>query len=115
MSEYIDRDRFVMETQRRICANCDKRKGIKNGKYRVIYDIGDAPCRACGVDDMISEVEDFPEADVWVVVHGRWIPQALTAGFKGLKCSVCNSVLASFAGTNYCPNCGAKMDGEDNA
>lgn len=118
MAEYIDRDAFVMETQRRVCAFCDKRKGMKNGKYRVIYDIGDAPCRACGVDDMISEVEDFPAAHVQPVKHGRW---------SGDFCSNCGVSKYNFISFNivgekeyarpfgtwkYCPNCGARMDGE---
>ena len=109
MAEYIDRDAFVMETQRRVCAFCNKRKGMKNGKYRVIYDIGDAPCRACGVDDMISEVEDFPAADVQPVKHGRWVldnPEQVL-----MHCSNCNWLNLSWK-WKYCPNCGARMDGE---
>ena len=123
MAEYIDRDAFVMETQRRVCAFCDKRKGMKNGKYRVIYDIGDAPCRACGVDDMISEVEDFPAADVQPVKHGRWILNS----DRIPVCSVCEEIAlqkillrfptpeyySKFVLSDYCPYCGAKMDGAE--
>ena len=38
--------------------------------------------------------------------HGRWIDE---------KCSVCNYGVESWnVGTNYCPNCGADMRGEQN-
>lgn len=40
--------------------------------------------------------------------HGRW---QITAGslFPANKCSVCN-LPSIFGQSNYCPNCGAKMD-----
>ena len=36
------------------CKDCDKRKGMKNGKIRFCYEIGDAPCRACDIGDTID-------------------------------------------------------------
>lgn len=57
--DLIDRDVLIRDTEKRCCADCDKRKGRKkNGKYGFIYEIGEAPCRACGVDDMVGELED---------------------------------------------------------
>ena len=64
MTDYIDREAFISDKRKQYCADCDKRKGMKNGKMRFVYDIGDAPCRACGIDDMIGDIEDFPAADV---------------------------------------------------
>lgn len=64
MSEYIDRDAFLAEQRKLYCEKCERRKGMKKGKIRFVYDIGDAPCRACGIEDVLSEVESFPEADV---------------------------------------------------
>ena len=50
----------------------------------------------------------------WVpVVHGRWIPFRSEAAGKILYCSACE--IGFDAKTDYCPHCGAKMDGgEDN-
>ena len=48
------------------------------------------------------------------VVHGRWISRICSYGTP--KCSVCDwsipySEDSRLDATNYCPNCGAKMDG----
>ena len=57
--------------------------------------------------------EDFmqlPSADVAPVVHGRWIlddPQYLLS-----HCSECHGFNSIGYKWEYCPNCGAKMDGE---
>lgn len=45
-------------------------------------------------------------ADVAPVRHGRWINHGWST-----VCSECGEDYA-FAKRNYCPNCGAKMDGE---
>ena len=51
-----------------------------------------------------------PAADVAPVVHGHRVDDG---GFYA-RCSQCDGVLPLCA--NYCPNCGAKMDGgADNA
>ena len=57
-----------------------------------------------------------PAADVTEVVHGRWIDGAedFTCGNHNAECSICRCYV-SWDGCdedfNYCPNCGAKMDG----
>lgn len=112
--EYIDREAFIAAKRAWYCDNCDKRKGMKNGKMRFVYDIGDAPCRSCGVDDMMCDIEDFPAADVVEVRHGRWTKELL---FCKPVCSECGEPCIGLHGydyelTNYCPNCGAKMDGD---
>lgn len=48
---------------------------------------------------------DMPAADVAPVVHGHKVDDG---GFYA-RCSQCDGVLPLCA--NYCPNCGAKMDG----
>ena len=62
-------------------------------------------------------IRDFQSADVAPVVHGRWI----SIGHKLSRiCSVCNcDEPYKFADDDanvydYCPNCGAKMDGGEN-
>ena len=58
MSEYIDRDAFLAHKRKLYCGDCDRRKGMKNGKMRILYDIGDVPCRACGIEDVLY-IEEF--------------------------------------------------------
>ena len=51
-------------------------------------------------------VEGLPAADVAPVVHGRWKRYGRSLG----ECSNCGEIVATRH--NYCPNCGARMDGE---
>lgn len=67
---------------------------------------------------MISYPEYTPTADVAPVVHGRWIHsryEDCSEQFELVKCSQCNHEAYAMAfyvrGGNYCPNCGAMMDG----
>lgn len=62
--KYISVEAFTASVQERYCKNCDRRKGMKNGKLKTVYAIGDAPCRACGIDDMVGDIDDYPPADV---------------------------------------------------
>lgn len=68
MSDYIEREAFLAEQRHLYCENCARRKNVK-GKF--VYDIGDAPCRACDIMDVLDAVEDFPAADVRPVVLCR--------------------------------------------
>ena len=66
MSELIDRQSFIENERKLYCEDCDRRKGTKNGKPNVIcYEIGEAPCRACWLDDALTDLEDFPTASPW--------------------------------------------------
>ena len=58
----IDVDSLIKQTTEQICEKCDRRRGIKDGKLtkRFVYEIGDAPCRACGIGDMHEYLEDAP-------------------------------------------------------
>lgn len=68
MTDYIDRNVFIESQRHLYCENCARRKGMKNGKMKFVYDIGEAPCRACDIADVLDAVEDFPAADVRPVV-----------------------------------------------
>ena len=62
---------------------------------------------------MAMEIVASPAAaDVATVVHGRWIPfHSEIAG----DIQYCSAREIGFAAkTDYCPHCGAKMDGGDN-
>lgn len=58
----IDADAFIKQKTEQICENCDRRRGMKDGKLtkRFVYAIGDAPCRACDTGDMLDYVDDAP-------------------------------------------------------
>ena len=70
MTDYISREAFLEQYRSLYCYDCD---GRKNEKGKLVYEIGDAPCRACDIGDMLDAVEDFPAADVAPVRHGEWI------------------------------------------
>ena len=61
------------------------------------------------------DIENFPNADVVPVVHGRW--EEASDG-DGIVCPFCRTdfctIIYDTEYFNYCPNCGAKMDGELN-
>ena len=72
-------------------------------------------------EDSGVSIDEIKTVDAVPVVHGRWIPHAVDAR-KGTMsidedvCSVCGKDFLQIRETgcvwNYCPNCGAKMDGE---
>ena len=100
MKEFIERAALLNEFCR---DNCER-------QY-------DGTCHNCRMTDTIA---DFPAADVAPVRHGRWM--TTDAYPHHLYCSVCYKTYAKNAKwaneldlpTNYCPNCGARMDGDGN-
>lgn len=76
------------------------------------------------VDDL---VDSLPTVDAVEVVHGRWVLLAeFSDGSICTECPVCGEeytykkgrlehIGVEYAKYNYCPNCGAKMDGDKNA
>ena len=111
----IDADALIDDLMERYCKECNKRKGIKDGKYRIIYEIGEAPCRACEVDDVKAELEEAPTADVQENVKGEWIFSPDHA--EGI-CTRCQYKIYGrpynntylIVPYNFCPNCGASME-----
>lgn len=53
-------------------------------------------------------LREAPTIDVAPVVHGRWIMHDDEFGLT-CECSACH--IETMGDGNYCPNCGAKMDG----
>lgn len=92
MADYIDREALQVALQR-------KKAHATNGRYTE------------GWNDCLmrfkSMVSCFPAADVAPVVHGRWAPLGNRATI--FKCSACNKCEPHVS--DYCPNCGAKMEG----
>lgn len=89
MAEYINRKALLKKAW-----DADTRIG-----YVQVVDVGD--------------ILDMPVADVAPVVHGRWIHdgQRINGGIDWCHCSECGKSDNFCTRTNYCPNCGAKMDG----
>ena len=119
MTDYISREAFVEAQRHLYCENCARRKGMKRGKMQFVYEIGDAPCRACGYGDVIDDAEDFPAADVVEVKRGEWrICEEHTSISKtrGRETHVttwmCSNCFATNGRrkSNFCPNCGANME-----
>ena len=100
MAEYIEREALMRRIKEIHCAECDSYHGVR--------------CRACWVDDTLDYIDSEPAADVAPVRHGRWEKQSglYSCSECGMTCpyDVQADVIEYWA-CNYCPNCGAKMDG----
>ena len=62
--------------------------------------------------DITNKIKSLePATDVVPVVHGRWENYSPVT----IKCSRCGHVIHDwrYSECKYCPNCGAKMDGEE--
>jgi hypothetical protein len=92
--------------------------------YKKMRGLGERWVRSEGYDILIQLVKHFPTVDAVEVVHGRWE----TANDGTHFCSNCgydapytwDEIDRNFINSaddvpdrpsNYCPNCGAKMDG----
>ena len=106
MSRYIDADKLESQLFR------DGIAGIfLNYPRRIKFTIGE-------IRSMLKNERIAPTADVVEVRHGYWKEQ--DDGWDGVMytCSVCHCDWVTIDGTpsennmRYCPECGAKMDGE---
>ena len=97
MTEYIKREELMEFPIRR--NHYDR----KNGNKHFIN----------GIETVLEYAENLPAADVAPVVHGRWIHDGrrIESGIDWCHCSECGKSDNFCARTNYCHNCGAKMDG----
>lgn len=68
----------------------------------------DMACR--GVDAALVLVNSAETIDAEPVRHGRWIKMTESPEWDQKRCSACGDI--SCCQRNYCPNCGAKMDGD---
>lgn len=100
MAEYIERDALQAALQR-------KKAGAANGRYTDGWNDCLMRCK--------SMVSCFPAADVAPVrrrreLHGRWVTHYRSGthvadGHVSTCCDMWNN-----RKSNYCPNCGAKME-----
>lgn len=81
---------------------------------KIMNDIaGDETCPMNIAADIYYAVDCIPAADVEPVVHGRWITHyrsgtPVAEGYVSTCCDMWNN-----RKSDYCPNCGAKMDKKD--
>lgn len=65
------------------------------------------------IDALQNIVDEIPAANVQEVKHAHWIPKQYP--FGDCECSNCHEAYGICGGLlgdyNFCPNCGAKMDG----
>lgn len=98
MPEYIEREKFrnILEAKAEMAIGTPK---------EVFY-------------NAVKMLELIPTADVVEVRHGEWIEFEDNFFDTLYQCSVCKEEFVLAEGTpsenlwNYCPNCGAKMDGK---
>jgi hypothetical protein len=102
-----------MATEKRLIdANYFVNKGIRNCPIEE----GGIPLEDFHKHQKILEL--YPTVDAVEVVHGRWEHDSV--GFDDYwKCSACgedwffiDDPTEEYAKVNYCPNCGATMDGD---
>ena len=62
--------------------------------------------------DLAEMLYYMPAVDVVEVLHGRWVSTHNPIGQQITICSVCGKIMRQ-AYPNYCGNCGAKMDLEN--
>lgn len=97
MAEYIDRGALIEWLKRIRLIDLSDGRGL---------------CRVIMEDDFKKAIKKMPKgiiADVDPVRHGRWVPFHSEAAGDIQYCSACE--IGFDAKTDYCPNCGAKMDG----
>ena len=62
------------------------------------------------LEKVAQNIDNAPTIDP--VKHGRWVHSEY-AGIDYYQCNLCGKSVRHTA-ENYCPNCGARMDGDDN-
>ena len=73
------------------------------------FDEGGWSCKVQAV--AVEDIQNIPAADVAPVRHGHW-KQARYTEAPLYICSECD--IQAYKQHNYCPNCGANMDGDTN-
>lgn len=98
MAEYIDREAVADSCKRMI---------------QDTWNSATAPVSwAHAYADFLDIVENILAADVAPVVHGHWEIVTGSNGKTYMVCSECRKQQTLIGTFSYCPNCGAKMDGD---
>ena len=104
MAEYIEREAVLAELKERHDYVMQDPEVSKTMKW----------CEAVCFNGTKDIIDTVPAVDMAPVVHGRWncVGHVCVDGeyedtFRCSKCSI-----PYFRKSRYCPNCGARMDGE---
>ena len=97
MAEYIEREALI--------------EAFENADTDLCEDYGDTCDWGYGIKLVKEIVRSVPAAAVAPVVHGRWEQTEAPFMNECEDCSVCGYRTVWGHRFNYCPNCGAKMDG----
>ena len=95
MAEYIERE-AVMKT-------------VKDGNH------SDFGISMADLTSLREVLEDTPTADVAEVKHSEWHCSSVSMKTRNITCRHCRRTETISNGRenfDYCPNCGARMDGE---
>ena len=90
-----------------------------DGNYALQFETDDVEKYKLVEKSAQMAVDGKTTADIVEVKHGKWIEKEEIYGDVYYTCSNCNNDWTTIDGTPqenfmaYCPNCGAKMDGED--
>lgn len=101
MAEYIERETAIayIREQSEECQKAFEELGGESGIYADAY------------NDLAEDFYRIPTADVAPVVHGKWIEKTFLMGTSNF-CSLCGCHYGMpHEKYNFCPNCGARMDG----
>lgn len=116
MNDLISRAALLKECEE--CQKTDPRFEERGWANHFINEAGEPSAEWYCVEGMI---ENAPAVDASPVVHGRWINYPECLGYEGaycdenIVCSECHSVWNIIDNDadrfDYCPMCGARMDG----
>ena len=97
MAEYIERD-VILDAL------------INKGQSSKRYKLGDT--WELNYSEIRETIDSIPNANVQPIVKGKWNPKQAYFGstWYFYECSNCKARSWTIA-HNYCPNCGARMDG----
>jgi hypothetical protein len=94
----------------------EKRLIDANAYCKELYGERDYPGRTQefmdAIEVAIADLCDMPTVDAVEVVRGRWIEDTYCSNCRWFAEDEEGHIVQSFH--NYCPNCGAKMDGDGN-
>ena len=119
MAEYIEREAVIDEIESTTWYHINCQKNLVEGAAGE----ADALYKAT---DIYNVIKSAPTADVIEVRHGKWIETQEPLGWCDVDCAECSVCHESWiidedssiddyeCMWHYCPNCGAKMDGDTN-
>lgn len=105
MAEYIKREELISWLKRIPLKDLSDGRGL---------------CRIIMEEDFKHAIRAIPAGtivDVAPVVHGRWLEVGYVCGEGEFECSACHKTewRATISRFNWCPFCGARMDGDSDA